>query len=311
MWNRIAVDLTAAMLLCISLGLCQTSPAQDRERYLRDQEQDLREEYYRCTDDTAKVTLAQIMRWKKDFHDKTQTDEYRTILRQYVAETGNTTNVYPCFVLAWNDARRAQIARQEVTMSRNTLTFADTLFDSLNAISETESDSASRYDFTSIPFGMSQRGVKYLYRRLFRLDLTYEHPFLYTKEYMIGATPFTVAFHFDKQGRYYKYEFEGRDASPDSLDAVVRRQVSLLAEMLRKRLGAPLQTLGVGRFDIKPGRLAPTARWLDRRHEADVGIGVYANRFYAKAIVSCILPLPPIEPTKTATSDTPLNAKTP
>jgi hypothetical protein len=282
------------IVMAVGLAYGQSeSRAHEQERYLHDQEHELRREYRMCTGDTTTLHLPQLLRWKKDFHDTAQTDEYKRILAQYITETGLSERFNICDVLAWQRDRIARLAIAEEAASRKLLDVVDTIIDSVGVQNELQLHPPSRYDFDTIPFGASLRGVRYFLLRVYKHNPVWKYPCLRVDNLPMAGELFTVAFFFDKKESLRRWEIQGRSLPADSLDATVRRQAAALSRWFSGRLGEPHRSFRVGRFDIKPQQLSAIGQWQDSTHTADIGIGAYAERFYAKAIVTLNQPAAP------------------
>jgi hypothetical protein len=301
-------------LLTLSLAiLAADNLAASQEQVLSQTEQSLRAEYRDCTGDTSVLLLSQLLRWKQAYHDQAQSAGYKALLAQYLVATGRPGDIRPCEVLAWQARRQEELNLQDQELSRKILSAADSVLDSLSMQRQLTENPPSAFDFDRIAFGLSQPSVKFLFNRRMHRPLSYEYPYLYCRNVEMAGSRFTVAFHFDLFGRLYKYELESPDAPADSLDSAVRPLARALQDHFRDKLGAPAHTAAVGRHDISTGRLARTAHWNEDSTSADVGIGVYNNRYYAKAIVTRQLrapvrsappAAPSIRPAPDSTTDT-------
>ncbi|MBD3421537.1 MAG: hypothetical protein GF398_15570 [Chitinivibrionales bacterium] len=243
-------------------------------------------EYYECTDDERKVDLNIVFIWKKKVEKWQQSINYHEILQKYVqAHDSLQTKVRPCYVYQWiQDLRRKKLEAQRQRY-RDSLQRAYARAESLRVARELEQCTSSKYDFSSIPFGVSKETFINLFKRQFEDTLIRSGNMLIAPRFGWGGKPYTLAFRFGSNNRLFQYDIEGRPLSSHYIDNTVRPDATHLAEIMQARLGKPGHRHTIGLYEIVQGRLAPYARWYSEHFLVSVGIATYKYRYYAKAIV--------------------------
>lgn len=277
------------IFICLSIALTVCSAEMSRselDAFYRGQEQKFRQEYRECTGDTSEVKMGQIINWKKMYHERSQSPEYLNLLKQYMAHTGKIKDISPCEVFKWQTENISMIEKQERSIQGRLIARSDTIADSIHALNELKKNKRSKFDFDEIPFGISIDAFRYLFFKKFKIQPEYEYPFLYVREFTIQGTLFLVAFYFDDDRRFFKYEIEGPGYSGGLMDEIVRPQLKLLTERLKSTAGKPQSMNRISAIDINQGKLAVYAQWIDEQHTAYVGIAVFNNIYYSKAIVT-------------------------
>jgi hypothetical protein len=269
----------------------QSTPVGDsrgtsEEQFYAQQRRKLFEEYRSCTGDTASVALSRVVAWRERLYRQVETPEYRRALRDYRAHTGAGTDASPCEVLRWRHKRRREIEELEERLSSSVVREADRLADTLKGRLELSAGTSSPLDLADVPFGVTATSLRMAFPKAYGDTLTAQtSSTLRAEGVAIDSKRFDVQFLLDPAGRYVGYRIDGTRYPPDSLDGVVRSEARHLVRWMERRAGPSADTYRIGLFDIKPGHLAPYARWRREGREATVGIAASNRHFFARAEV--------------------------
>jgi hypothetical protein len=249
-------------------------------------EKELRANYKACTGDSSKQPLKKILLWKQSIDSVTQLPQYPQILKQFYNDSNITVGDHlPCEIVGWYRnkmiiSRKADSTSKALIKSKNQQTE-----DSLFVIKELSNVQPSSCDHLKIPFGITKRGVIRLLKNSGISSFIDDTWLLY---YINPADSInnTLAFYFDKDGKYYKYEIESITSSLDSLDTYIRPFAEKLAVYFERNIGKPAQQSNyIGRFDITQGKLSISKVWKLQNIEVYTGLATFNNRYYAKALV--------------------------
>ena len=257
----------------------------EMELFYIQHEQKYRKEYCDCTGDTAETNIRKIIAWRRHINEIADSPAYRYLLRDYLRIMGPDSDTRPCIVVKWQDERMKKLAMEDETANKQIHGADDMMVDSMIISEEADHRPSSPFDFGRIPFGTRKAAFIRLFKREYGVTPQDRETYCLVPDFSFAGDACMAAFHFSKNGLYYKYEIEGIDYHPDSLNYVIRPQAGRMVEELEKRLGPPDHRPRVGYFDIKPGQLAPIARWYQKPYIAFVGFSADRHRYYAKTIV--------------------------
>ena len=249
-------------------------------------ETQLRTVYKTCTGDSTTPPLKKILLWKKSIDSITQRSEYSQVIKQFYKDSGVTAIPHlPCEIVEWYHNKKLALKKSDSISNVKLRNKNQQTSDSLFVIKELSTVQHSSCDFMKIPFGISKHAVSTLLKGAGILSLVEDSSFFhYTNP--ADSIYNTLAFYFDKDGKYFKYEIESKMTSLDSLDTYIRPIAGILALSYEQKIGQPAQQINyIGRFDIKQGKLSISKIWILQNIEVYTGLATFDNRYYAKAIV--------------------------
>jgi hypothetical protein len=244
--------------------------------------------YRKCTKDSSeKISIPGILKWKQQIDTFTSSTEYPKIIKIFREESGlDPSSLSPCEIYNWKIEHDRRVSEYDQLLQENIKASAKQKTDSLNVLRDLEDKIKSPFDINGIPFGITKKSL---------LLLALKKTMIYSKDYgnyveysgiNIGPMVYTAALFFDVDGKYCRYELEGRNLPLDSLDSRVRPETENLTNYFTKVSGSPPQHIyRVGRFEINQGRLAIAALWITDDKKVYTGYSTYKYLYYAKAIV--------------------------
>ena len=249
-------------------------------------ETQLRTDYKTCTGDSTMPPLKKVLLWKQSIDSVIQKSEFSRIIKQFYNDSGVTaTHHLPCEIIEWYNNKKLALKRSDSISNVKLKNKNQQISDSLLIIKELSTVQHSSCDFMKIPFGISKRAVSTLLKDAGILSLVEDSSFLHFTN-SADSIYNTLAFYFDKEGKYYKYEIESKMTSLDSLDTYIRPFAGIFARSYEQKIGQPAQqTNYIGRFDIIQGKLSISKIWILQNIEVYTGLATFDNRYYAKAIV--------------------------
>jgi len=254
--------------------------------FFKDIELKLRQDYRTCTGDTTAVPLKKVIVWRQSVDSIIKTKDYSQIEKAFYNDPDHRTSKHTaCEIVAWyqqkmHDRRIADSLQKDILARQKT-----EHTDSLYTAKELQLTRKSSCDLLDIPFGISQKSVTKMLRDKGIDDYSGDSVTLHYKN---ENDPIfnIIALYFDKNGLFYKYEIESITGPIDSLDTSIRPFAARLAFWIQDKTGfAPNQNNYVGLTDIKQGNLSITQVWKLDLNEIYIGLAVYNQRYYAKAIV--------------------------
>jgi hypothetical protein len=250
-------------------------------------EDELRADYKACTGDSTRLPLKKVILWKQSIDSITQLPEFTQILKQFYNDSSIAAGHHsPCEIARWY--RTKMLVRKKSENIANTLikNKNQKKADSLLIKTELSKVHQSSCDYLKIPFGISKECVIVLLKDV-GVTAFIDDTFLLHYNNPEDSVYNTVAFYFDKNRRYYKYEIESVTASLDSLDTYIRPFAGTLALYYEQKIGQPAQQNNyIGRLDIVQGKLSISKIWELQNIEVCTGLATFNNRYYAKAIVT-------------------------
>jgi hypothetical protein len=278
--------LSVTIVLCTSNYTFAFSRSSDT-LFFNGIEDGLRADYKACTGDSTRPPLKKIILWKQSIDSITQLPEFTQILKQFYNDSSIAAGHHSlCEITRWYRNKMLGQNKSESLANALIKNKDKQTADSLLVKSELSKVQQSSCDYLKIPFGISKECVitllKFAGVTAFIDDtslLHYNNP--------EDSVYNTVAFYFDKNGRYYKYEIESVTASLDSLDTYIRPFAGILALYYEQKIGQPAQQNNyIGRLDIVQGKLSISKIWELQNIEVCTGLATFNNRYYAKAIVT-------------------------
>ncbi len=254
--------------------------------FFKDIEKELRDKYKNCTGDCSDPPLKKIFLWKNELDSFSQSPEYNNILKNYCSSNKQIQNPSLCEILKWYKNKLISIRNNDSSTCELSKLKKIQISDSLYTEKELSITRKTSCDFQNIPFGLSKRSVLTLALKNGMVSISDENQFL---KYENHTDPVftTVAFNFDKNERYYQYEIESISTSIDSLDSHIRLYAEKLAAHFQQKIGITSQQSNyVGRFEIVQGKLSIVKMWTIKNITVYVGLSMFDNRYYAKAIVT-------------------------
>jgi hypothetical protein len=279
---------SAAGILLFALGvhLGAAEPARLDTAFIARKIDALRAEYRACTGDSTERTQSQLLAWKKRLGERTETQTYQKMLREFVMlHDGPIGRISPCAVFAWERQRQKALLQEEKHLTKEISHQADRAVDSLLIQQELSACPVSPFDFQNIPFGLSKKVFTRLLGERTNQNPTDSGDYIRVRQVQAGGLPCDARFYFDQEQRYCRYELTLSPAPARQLNPVVRPQARQLADFFVARLGPPDHAYRVGYFDIVPQRLSPLKRWRRGDYRAIVGLGAKDGSFFARAYV--------------------------
>jgi hypothetical protein len=150
--------------------------------------------------------------------------------------------------------------------------------------------------FHGIPFGVSKDTFGLKWNELCSKDsdqnlrdaIKYEdyENFYYVANYPLGNQTYRLTFRFNKNGRFYKYEFHSPDYPANYFETTVKSHVDYLSKVFQKKFGDPKKKYNPGLSDIKAGQVSYCWKWRFKKQTVYTGISIYESDYYATAAVS-------------------------
>lgn len=262
------------------------SPADDSD-FFNELEESLRTDYLLCTGDSTIRSTKELLEWRNAIDSITKSDDYPTILRKYLEETGiHPSDARPCEIVQWMEHIEMEIRKTSALLERKRKQVLQQKRELLLLRKELVGLTPASYDIGSLPFGISRTGFELLYKNDSLPSYTVNRRVLYCDSMTLGDFTCKCAFHFNRDDRYWCYELESPTFGYDSLDSGARRFVDTMATYMKDKTNTPPGHIyRVGRFDIVPGRLANCQVWNFPSASVYIGLARIKNRFYAKTIV--------------------------
>lgn len=281
-----SILLSVIIALCVSHYSLLYGNSYDTT-FIKGIEKELRDDYKSCTGDSSRPPLKKVLLWKQSIDSITQLPEYTQILKQFYNDTSIAAgDRLPCEIVKWYRNKmlvtRKTDSTSNIILKSKRKKMADTLFIT-NELSKVHKSSC---DYMKIPFGISKKSVMALLTDTGITTFTDDTSLLHYNNPQDSIYN-TVAFYFDKNDKYYKYEIESVTASLDSLDTYIRPFAGKLALNYEQKIGRPAQqSNNIGRFDIVQGKLSISKIWKLQNIEVYTGLATFNNRYYAKAVVT-------------------------
>ncbi len=274
-----------SIILLVFVLNTHSTEYEEQGSFFRQREKHLIEEYRLCTEDSITTDIDSLLKWKSIIDIRCEMPEYKKILKDFIQNTGVIKDVYPCQILNWHLDRMKYIRNREDSLKNILLKKSDYIVDSFRIQLELQKNPASDFDFSSIPFGLSQKVFTHLFTREYSYPLIDTKRHLFVEHFPIQDMSFMIRFHFTIRKIFFKYEIEGYSFSGDSLNSVVRIQAALLKDRLAEKIGPPDRLYRIGYFDIKSGEITPYAKWENDDYSIIIGIGIEGNRYFARQTV--------------------------
>jgi len=255
--------------------------------FFKEIEKVLRTDYESCTGDSSRVPLKKVIIWKQSIDSITQLPEFTQILKEFYKDsTIADENHSLCEIIKWYRNKTLFLKKSDSISNALLKNKKKQTADSLLTINELLKVQQSTCDYLNIPFGISKRGVVFLLQKAGVTSFTDDTSLLhYTNPQ--DSVYNTIAFYFDKNDKYYKYEIESVTASLDSLDTFIRPFAGKLALYFESKIGLSAhQNNYIGRFDILQGKLSISKIWELQNITVCTGLATFNNRYYAKAVVT-------------------------
>ena len=279
--------ITALAALCCCLQPVSAQADTLRREFFDSLEIQLLADYRLCTSDSSARPLDFLLKWKKSIDIFSESDNYPSIVKKFTAETGmRPADARPCEIYRWFNMTASELRESSRLLDDQRTRDIQEYNDSVNLVHELAGSIRAPYDIKSIPFGLSARAFSSMAKRNGLPPLALEENIFRCDNFPVGVQSFKAAFHFNRDGRYWCYEFESETFGFDSLNTGARQMMDFLsAQMEMKTEKSPDHIYRVGQFDIVPGRLAICRLWNFDNAMVYVGLARAANRFYAKTIV--------------------------
>jgi hypothetical protein len=249
-------------------------------------EKQLRESYQICNKDSSNVPIKNIFLWKKEIDSITQSPEYSSIVKEYYLNNKKTSGTLPCEIVLWYRNQLLSKHRSDSLSSTKKKLEDKHISDSLLVSAELSKVKKKAYDYKGIPFGISKKCFLLLAKETEVNSFTDEGDYIYSEN--ISDSVFkSVAFNFDKKGIFYSYEIESISLPFDSIDSQIRTYLDILSLYFQKKMNQnPQQSNYISNLEIVQGQLSVSKMWIIQNAKIYVGIAVFNNNYYAKAIVT-------------------------
>lgn len=277
--------IVVAFTLAISAGSVVTEKDSTRE-FFSDIEKAILKDYHLCTGDLAIPSRKVLLKWISENNFITESENYPDLLKKYANETGiNPADARPCEIVNWASQQLREKRDAEILLQRSQKLVASRRADSIYLHIALTENHLKAHHFSGFPFGIDQKAFRLLAAKK-NISLIDKNTSLFADSIKIGSHLFSAAFHFDRNGKFSKYELESKSAPLDSLDLCIRPLADTLAFYMLEKVGDPPDhTYRVGRFDITQGRLAILQMWNLPEAAIYVGLSTFDYSYYAKLVV--------------------------
>jgi hypothetical protein len=110
---------------------------------------------------------------------------------------------------------------------------------------------------------------------------------LVLQDYLLSTRRFKLAFRFNKNGKFFRYELTGANKSADAFATTVKDEADFLSRVFEKKFGPTFNKNSPNIFDVKPGFVTAVWQWPSETHTVFTGIGqTTANEYYVTAVVA-------------------------
>lgn len=283
--NILVKIFSLGSLLLSVLSSAESLTDTSHSHFFKEIEKELRDKYKNCTQDYSDPPIKKILIWKNEIDSFSQSPEYENILKDYYSSNKNIQNQSLCEILKWYKNKVTSMLKNDSSSIELSKLKKMQISDSLYTEKELSVIQSTCCDFQNIPFGLSKRSVLTLALKKGMVPLSDENHFL-KYENPTDSVFRTVAFNFDENGRYYKYEIESVSKPIDSLDSHIRLYAKKFSSYFQQKIGNTSQQSNyVGRFEIVQGKLSIVKMWTVKNIAVYVGLSTFNNSYYAKAIV--------------------------
>jgi hypothetical protein len=265
----------------------QSDSTADQNDFFDELEASLRTDYRLCTGDSSIRSTEELLEWRNAIDSISKSDEYPTIVRKYLEETGiHPSDARPCEIIQWMKQVEKEIRETSELLEQQRKQVLQQKKELLVLRKELAGLTPAPYDIGSLPFGISRTGFELLHKNDSLPPYTREGRVLRCDSITLGDITCKCAFHFNSHDRYWCYELESPTFSYDSLDTGARAFADAMATFMKIKTNTPPDHIyRIGRFDIIPGRLANSRIWNFPGASVYIGLARIKNRYYAKTIV--------------------------
>lgn len=284
------LSLTLTSIFLSLLLFSKTCAVEDsvQERFFSTVEDSLVKNFKKCTKDSSeKISINEILQWKKQIDTFTSSPDYPSVIKLFRDESGlDPSGMSPCEIYNWKKYHDKRFSEDDQLLQEHINISAKQKDDSLYVLKDLEGRIKSPFDLNGIPFGITKKSFLLLALRKTMVSSKDHGNYIEYSGIKIGSMDYTAAYFFDLEGKYCRYELEGRNLPLDSLDCKVRPETENLINYFTNVSGSPPQhAYRVGRFEINQGRLAIAALWITGDKKVYTGLSTYKYLYYAKAIV--------------------------
>ncbi|MBN2036351.1 MAG: hypothetical protein JW768_06375 [Chitinispirillaceae bacterium] len=272
--------------LCLFLPLVALKDT-THDAFYRQLEQELRSDYLACTDDSSRLPVKALIRWKHRMDSIATLPGFAAVVKAYEQETGASAGKSrSCKIVMWKLAKDSGAAAADHVEQKQKKGREEAEEESLAVLKELKALADNPRFLGAIPFGASKRAFFWLAAHAGFGKFEDQGSYITCDFVPLCGKYWLGAFYFDRLG-LCRFELEGAPRRSDSLDLFVRPEVEHLASCFEKKTGnRPHQTNRVNRDEIVERKLSIVHAWSHRDWSVALGLSRYDYRYYSKAVVT-------------------------